>query len=240
MSTLVSRDYSCKDEEVAIIGGFVLSSLRRDLADFTNFSPRFINAYVDAFEGKIIAVKQLTAPEIDTVEHKQLTDQIKTDCESLSLVLNKVQGYLMLSKDITVSDADFGITLTRRSISSKDVESILDSLGILNTNIAKFRQPLQVEGMTDDLIDYILVLTKNIDHSKQMQYQIISNRRIRVQDNVSQINDLYAQINEINTIGKALYKKVDPARERDYNMTELKKRVHNSSKSSGIAAEKKM
>lgn len=238
MATNVVRNYSCKDEEVPVIGGFALFNLRRDLADFTAFSPRFNNDYVDMFDSKITSVKQLTSAEMDTVEHKKITEQIKNDCETIGLELNKVQSYLMLSKSITISPADFGITATRRSINSKDIESILNNLKTLNTNIAKYREALQAEGMSDALVDKILLLTQNVDQNKQMQYQIISNRRLRVQDNISQINDLFALINEVLSVGRALYKKVDPAREKDYNMTELKKRVHNTYKSSLSKEEK--
>lgn len=238
MATIIVRSYSCKDEEVPVIGGFALINIRRDLVDFTAFSHRFNNDYVEMFESKINSVKQLTSAEMDTVEHKKITEQIKSDCETIGLELNKIKSYLMLSKTISITPADFGITATRRSINSKDIESILNNLKILNANIAKHKSTLQAEGMPDSLVDKILLLSQNIDQKKQMQYQIISNRRLRVQDNISQINDLFAMINEVLSVGRALYKKVDPAREKDYNMTELKKRVHNTYKSSLIKEEK--
>lgn len=238
MAAIVVRTYSCKDEEVPVIGGFALSNLQRDLADFTVFSPRFNKDYVSMFDAKINSVKQLTSAEMDTVEHKKITEQIKIDCEAISLELNKVQSYLMLSKTIKISQADFGITSTRRSINSKDIESILNNLKTLNLNINKYRQDLQLEGMSDELIEHLIQLTQNIDLNKQLQYQIISNRRLRVQDNISQINDLFAIVNEVLSVGRALYKKIDPAREKDYNMTELKKRVHNTYKTVALKDDK--
>ncbi|BBE16212.1 hypothetical protein AQPE_0349 [Aquipluma nitroreducens] len=44
------RDYNCKDEELPVIDGFVLSSMKKDLADFTAYSPKFDAAYVSNFE----------------------------------------------------------------------------------------------------------------------------------------------------------------------------------------------
>jgi len=41
MTTDFSREYSCKDEELPVICKFTAFSLKRDLADFTAFSPKF-------------------------------------------------------------------------------------------------------------------------------------------------------------------------------------------------------
>jgi len=36
-----ARNYNCKDEELPVICRFAAFSLKRDIADFTAFSPKF-------------------------------------------------------------------------------------------------------------------------------------------------------------------------------------------------------
>jgi len=46
MTNHSQRNYSCKDEELTVVCGFTLLSLKRDLADFTAYSPQFDGVYV--------------------------------------------------------------------------------------------------------------------------------------------------------------------------------------------------
>ncbi len=60
---------------------------------------------------------------------------------------------------------------------------------------------------------------------KQQQYQIVSNRKTIVQNNLSTLNDLYDQLSEILKIGKILYKDTDPVKKQEYTFSKLKKKV---------------
>jgi hypothetical protein len=51
--------YNCKNEELPVIAEYLLFSLKRDLSDFMAFSPKFNNAHVTTFDGKIKTANNL-------------------------------------------------------------------------------------------------------------------------------------------------------------------------------------
>ncbi len=46
MKTNSNRSYGCKDEELPVICGYAAFSMKRDLADFTAYSPKFDEEYI--------------------------------------------------------------------------------------------------------------------------------------------------------------------------------------------------
>jgi hypothetical protein len=53
------KKFKCKFEELLIIAGFILYNLKRDLADFTAFSPKFDCNYVAVFDAKVKMCSEL-------------------------------------------------------------------------------------------------------------------------------------------------------------------------------------
>lgn len=46
MTTTLARDYNCKDEELTVICKFSVFNVKRDLDNFTTYSPKFDLLYV--------------------------------------------------------------------------------------------------------------------------------------------------------------------------------------------------
>jgi hypothetical protein len=63
-----TRSYNCKDEELPVVCRYALSCVRRDLSDFTAFSPVFNEDYLNGFQTKINLVDELVSPKIETDE----------------------------------------------------------------------------------------------------------------------------------------------------------------------------
>jgi roadblock/LC7 domain-containing protein len=237
MITTGARNYNCKDEELPIIGNKVLFSFKRDEADFISYSPKFDNGYATALEGKIQTVFDLVEPKSETVELKNITDGIYTAMDELIDPINRVTGYITLGKlDKIISLADWGLTQLRKNIKSRDGEGVIKNLHTVNLNLVKFKTELEAQGLNAELAAKFSTAYTTIVDGKQKQYEIVSNRKLMVQNNLSVCNDLFEQLTEIMTIGKILYKATDAVKLQEYTFSELIKTVRKTSSTANVAA----
>lgn len=231
MGTIKARDYSCKDEELSAICMFAAFSLNRDLADFTAFSSKFSTTYLKEFETRIAATAELIEPKSETLQLKIISSSIRETFNGLIDPINRLTGYINLSEvGSRIPLADFGIKYLRKSLAYHDAEGVIQSLRTIIINIAKYKEALTAQGLTEDLISVFTVAAASVAEDKQKQYTILSNRRQIVQNNLAILNRLFGQLNEILTVGKILYKSADATRVQEYTFSELKKRVHRTAK----------
>ena len=147
--------------------------------------------------------------------------------------INRLTGYInMAYESIRVSPADFGLTLLRKGINSKDAESVIKNLHIVISNMNRNMDILAAQGLQTELVALFSVAANSISADKQSQYEIISNRKVLVQNNVGMLNSLFEQLTEILAIGKILYKYNDAVKLQEYTFSELKKRVRKTSSTS--------
>jgi len=226
MRTSLSRSYNCKDEELPIICKFAAYSLKRDLADFGAYSPKFTAAYADEFEARNVALGELIEPKLETVELKLLTERQYKTFAGLTLPINHLAGYIELAgEEVAISATDFGLTALRKAIAVKDAESVIKNLQTVLQNIAKYRESLTAQGLQDGVAEKFAAAAASVAADKQRHFEITSHRKKMVQNNTTMLNEAYKQFNEILKIGKILYKTKDPARYNDYIFRELKKQV---------------
>jgi hypothetical protein len=229
---MVTRIYNCKDEELPVIGSYLAFSLKRDLADFTAFSPKFDNDYAAEIEMKLNTCLELVSPKEETSELKIITKRLYSTIGSLTENANALSVYIKMAKtEIPISVKDFGISLLRDKARRKDAEGVIQALHVVTGNIRKYREPLMKQGATDGFIDRFTAAGKSIFEDNRKQYEISGNRKELVQSNVALFNELYNRISEICEVGKALYKGKDAKKLQEYTFTELIKRVRIVSKS---------
>jgi hypothetical protein len=226
MTTITPRNYNCKDEELPVVCGFLALSLVRDLNDFTSFSPQFDTTYVDTFKTKIDAADELVQPKSETVELKMLNESMYTTLDSLIAPINYVEGYLELAKKtVPLSSTDFGLSPLRKSVRSRDVESVLKLLHTVETNLTKYKSDLEAKGLTETLAAKFTEAGTLLATDKNKKYELVSTRMALVQNNLGVLNDLYDQLVEITKIGKILYKQTNKAKLNDYTFSYLMKQV---------------
>ncbi|MBL7967497.1 MAG: hypothetical protein JNK09_10895 [Prolixibacteraceae bacterium] len=216
---------------------FVSLSLERDLADFTAYSPLFDAAYLAAYNAKVTAAQELVQPYAETVEGKIITEHTDTIFQELITLINRLEGYISLaSASIAMSPADFGFLQLRKKLRTRDVEAVLSLIRPIENNIERFKAELGAKGMTPEFAAKFTQASASLAEDKRKRYTMISNRAALVQNNMNQLNDLYAQMTEICTIGKILYKQTDKAKQNDYTIAFLLKQVHRTFKSEEKAA----
>ncbi|MDR2472834.1 MAG: hypothetical protein LBD53_04610 [Tannerella sp.] len=219
------KTYNCKNEELPVIAEYLLFSLKKDMAAFTAFSPKFNEAYVTAFEEKIAAVAAILNPHNETIELKKVTEHLYSTMNSLIDPIARVEGYVKTAGSANpIGIKDFGLSLLRKKVWAKDAEGVLVALKTVNDHINTCKSTLVDQGLSDDLIAVFTSSTTAIHDDNQRQYQIVTARKRLVNNNLSLFNELYALIMEVCGIGKILYKK-DAVLLKEYTFTELKKRV---------------
>jgi hypothetical protein len=225
------RDYNCKDEELPVIGGFVLSNMEKDLADFTAYSPKFDAAYVSNFESLNAQVSELVTPAEETVQLKTITTRLYGNMKKLQQPLNWLENYLEMAEGLVpVSVADFGISGLRQAITLCDAENVLKQLRVVNRNIVRYTDALTAQGFTAEQADLFVGSVALIDQDNNAQHAILSNRAQMVEANIGMLNGLNAIIKRVCKTGKALYKGSKPAKVPDYTFSDLKKEVRHQAK----------
>jgi hypothetical protein len=226
METSEVRSYKCKDEELPVICRNALYCYKRDLPDFTAFSPIFNGDHVNKFEEKINVVDELVLPQMETIELKKITRRLYETMDSLLDPITRIRGYLLLAKDtVGVSAKDFGLALLGRKISDRDAEGTRKDLLLVISLLEKYREPLIEVGFSDTTIEQFNDAVSSITDDNRLQFDIISKRKEIVRTNLSILNDLYAQLKDILNAGKLLYKKTNPVKYREYTFSALRKSV---------------
>ena len=227
------RNYNCKNEELPMICRFSAYSLKRDLADFSVYSPKFSEEYVTGYENAILLAEELVSPKLETVEMKKITDRMFSTMSDLLSPIQYLKGYLLMANGrINLSAADFGLIDLRKGINARDPERVIDRLRDVNKNVDKYKEILTEQGLTDSLQAKFTRACKSIAADRNLQYELFTSRKAIVQGNIGTFNSLYGQLQEICRVGKILYNGVDLVKQQEYTFAELKKRVRRMSKTS--------
>ena len=231
MKEKIARNFSFKDIEFIVVCGFTLISFLRDILLFRKYSPKFTDVYGTALQAEIDAAKELVEPQSEMVEQKAITDRMHTTILALPEALNWIKGYIeMAGKSMTISVKDFGINETKDAIKKMDIEGVIKGLHTVNTNIVKFKPILTEQGLSEELATRLAGDAISIGNDRKRQYEILTNRKAILQENVGTLNVLHTKIMEIHKVGKILFKGNDPVKLQEYTMTELLKKVRRASK----------
>ena len=226
MNIPTPRDYNCKDEELPSLGGFTVTSMSRDLADFTQYSKQFNAEYVNNFEAIIANANEVIQPKSEMMKQKEITTRIANTFIILFDASIRLAGYLKLSNgSLNLTPNKFGITLLKKHIVRKDAEGVIRSLKLVNDNIEMNKETLMSHGLNDELIAIFENSQKSLGDDKRKQVEMISNRKGIILNNISLFNSLYAELCNIMTVGKIIYRTSNSAKLQDYTFSDLKKRV---------------
>ena len=225
------KNYNCKNEELPVIAEYLAFSLKRDLANFTAFSPKFNEAFVMAFEDKIKTATELLNPKMETAELKIITARLYSSVDSLSGAANNLSTYIkMAGAGVPVSAADFGLSLLRKKINRKDVEGVLQGLHLVRASIEHYKEALINQGLSEAAIAELDATMASIAADNQAQYEIKENRKELVQNNIKVFSELYSDIMELCEVGKNLYRGKDLKKLAEYTFSDLLKNVRISHK----------
>ena len=85
-------------EEMPTIAGFVLASVTRDLADFTDYSAVFNQEYLADIDAKRKACTELIMTDSVNIALKAATTRLYEQLKKMRILLVRIEGYLNLAK----------------------------------------------------------------------------------------------------------------------------------------------
>jgi hypothetical protein len=223
----MKKKFRCKVEELPVIGGFLLSSLKKDIDDFSNFSLTFDPNFVSMLEEKVRVCNNLISSSTLTEELKLVTIQLSDKSKSLRVKLNKIEGLIKLAgNDLDVTVDDTGLKSVRNSISKGNTESLIlntkNFIAVIKRNV----NALLAKGLRPELIDDIEKTIDEIGALNIKQNDIVSNRNRLTKQNIEVFNDLWETLKTVFNAAKAIYRGVDDTKLKDYTLTQLLKRIN--------------
>ena len=101
--------------EVTTFGSFVIVSYETDEAAFTDFSSIYDAAFLTDIKLKKKAIEALVFPKLLIGELKVITLRIYTNQEEVTNEINYLEGYVKLTKGLSVGLKDFGFQDVRNA-----------------------------------------------------------------------------------------------------------------------------
>lgn len=219
--------FQCKYEDLPVIGEFVVESARRDLADFSGFSPVFTPSYLDGIGERILLCKEKMRSWVVVQELKSVTEKLANTTTALRLKLNALEGYLKLASfELDVKVTDMGLSVVRDAIRRGNTESVIAGVSNLLVAVKRNQVALTEKGMNPELIAEITVQTQEINSLNVKQNELESVRNRLTEEDTGLFNELWKALFPVFETGKALYRGVNDAKLKDYTMTQLKKRIN--------------
>ncbi|MDP4268581.1 MAG: hypothetical protein Q8909_00495 [Bacteroidota bacterium] len=223
----MERDFKCKKEEVPAIAGFLVSSFRRDLVQFSDYSPEYNEEFATDMEARRKVCLQMVKSGAITNQMKQVTSTLKDKTKQLRPILNKLEGYLKLANGTMDISADgFGLTSLRTQISDGNVEGIIAQGNSLITDLTRNKTALAAKGLKEVLTESLTSLINEIDTLNNGQNSKLSERIQTTSDNNKEFNELWAKIDSVLSTGRSLYRGVDDVKLKDYTLEQLLKRIN--------------
>ena len=226
MSESNQRSYSCKDEDLPIIGALILQSFSREKTIFILFSNRFADPFEKDLKAELVNVNELVSPESEALLKKKITQQIYIEIALVDSMADPLKAYVDLTKS-QLTPASFGIIALRAACNNGDITAVIDKLKVVNTNITNHLAQLKEAGLTDEKVSSLKTKVSLLTDLKTQQQDISSNRALIVQENIGQLNSFYDKLADILLVGKTLFKD-NPAKLKEFTFSALKSQVGQS------------
>lgn len=223
--TALKKKFSCRIEELPVLGGFVGNSFETNMGDFIEYSPDFKEPYFTVYKAKLKAVEEIVFPKKVIKEMKVVTSRLYQSMENLRDSLNKLQGYVERADGLSVTAKDFGIKAVRDGIAKKDVEKFLGGLAFLIQNIDDNFDKLAAKGFRQNAKEVFVNTKNNVKDDNELQNTKTNEVAVLVQNNISKLVELWDLMTDILKIGKILYKNTDTAKTKEFTMAVLKDRI---------------
>lgn len=225
------KAFTCRNEELVPIAKFLSFSLKRDLNEISQVYNNINPGYIDATDALIAEVENLIEPQAETLAKKKITRALNESMEQIASRINFLATYLKLSnKELKLTATDFGILQLRKTLRANDAEGVVENLKVVLMHTKKYSTVLQAHGMSSSFEAELEAIIPKITADRQTQYELLSNRKIIVQNNLQKLNQLYSRMGDIFSIGKSIYGKTNAVKAADYTFAKLQGKVRQTAK----------
>lgn len=224
-----NKKYWCKTEEVPVVAGYVLNSLRVDLTDFRNFSSMYSEELITSVEAQKNVCSELIKSSAITGQLKLITQQLNEKANTLRISLNPLEGYLILAgKALDIQIADFELKGIRKNIASGNMEGVIQDVTTLVSNLKRNATVLTNVGMKAQMPDDLQAISANISALNEAQHLKESERSRMLDSNQKEFNKMWEMITMITKSARAMYRGVNDVKLKDYTISNLIKKARST------------
>ena len=227
--------------DVPTFGSFVIVSYETDEAAFTDFSSIYDAAFLTDIKLKKKAIEALVFPKQLNGELKVVTLRIYSNQELVTNEMNYLEGYVKLTKGLSVGVKDFGFQEVRKANNSGNIEGVVSGLKLVTTNSGANILLLTPKGFTPAKQTKLVALMNTLDTDNVAQNAKLNERKTLVENNHIAINEFWNEITSICDIGKRIQKPLSKAKTDEYTINKVIARLRNDAKktkASGVVAPK--
>jgi hypothetical protein len=219
-----------KNEEVTVLGDFVLTSYTRD---FNVIKSKFIKldeGFKDGFIVKLASVKELESSLVLTEAQKGVTASLYAEAGLLNGELN------FLSSHFADADLNSGIvTAVKNDLFSGNIEGAILKLEGLKQFVATHEVALVAQGMVAGYSSVIGEYKVSLTAKNNSQNEIINNRKQLTGANSADYEVLLKIIRQITNKGKLVFK--GTVYQDEYTVSKILQRMRAAKKKDGVGGE---
>ena len=230
----MKKNFHCKIEDLPAIADFVLACIRRDIADFNNYSELFNQEYLSDLNLKKQECTDLIMTDSVNIALKSVTKRLYENLKKLRTLLVLIEGYIILAKKELNNDK-LGLAKIRKNIKAGNVEGVVFSLRVFINNLNEWETILTSKGMKQEHIEALDHLLTIIESLNMEQNELLSKRSQNCLNNMKMFNNLWDILSDIMLVGKAIYKSTNESKLKDYTMLQIKRRMNNERKNTTAA-----
>lgn len=228
-----SKNFNCNYEDLPVVTGFILTSFENDKLDFLAYSPLFADPFLSNARAKHTECTTIVKASDILKYQKAAKGKLDQLANEIRLYLNEIEGYLKLAKSsLNISVDDFGLSTIREAIASSSREKIASGGQSLLVHLRNNATALSAVGFSNQKLENFETMLNNLS-SLNNEHNDKKNERIRTADtNIDKFNALWDVTTTIVDAARAIYKGKNEVKLREYTISNVMKRIHNSSSSS--------
>jgi hypothetical protein len=220
------KEFNVRTEELPVFGEFVESSYLHDKELFAAFSPLYANGFAENFHNKLLAVQEAALPHILTGQMKIATENQYMAQESMLKLLGHIERYWQMAADsLPLKIDDLKLSELRKNLRKHDAESVLQGAKFLQQSMQPYMTVLQEKGLTTDKVEELARLIEDIKKGNLEQNNLLNERRRKVEENLTLLNDFWSMVYDILKTGKLIHQD-NPVRKAEYTEKKITSRVH--------------
>lgn len=208
----MTRAYTISDADLKQKADALVTSINRDMA---NFATRNIT------KDKLTAFSQLIEEFDATSTDEELLGMVKIATEQKDATVAALQPLLRTIRNMAELAFEgkgkfhlFGFNAIT-NLSDNDLYRFAKRVHRMATRLLP---ELATQGLTQELLNSLENLHKQLDIRLDSCAEAIENRDIETQDRITKGNALYAELIKLASVGKSLFEDTDEARFNDYVM----------------------
>ena len=196
----------------------------RDKVDFEKFSTRFADPYAANFLEEIEKGAELPTVKAMRAAQKVVTKRMHSNMSAFRVDLTQLAALIgLINENLTIANGDFGIKNVRDTLVGFRVSEFMATMHTLLINVEANLTALKAVGLPDTFVADIKTRLSQITEDDKLQRYMISHQNQGVQDNTAEYEVIQGMMIAVMDSGKAIYQKSNPAKAKDYALSELKR-----------------